>query len=107
MHRTYEAICEGDRLEWLGERPSAGRRRVLVTVLDNGASSASSEQEVPSNRKPRPRSSEEVRRILDETRGAWGDKSADEIDREIEEMRKEWDRPWYPEVADDPDTNDE
>ena len=77
--KTYEAVLEDGQLDWIGEQPGVGRHRVLVTVLE----------------KPRP-SAEEVQRVLDETRGAWGTgKSLDEIDAEIEEMRTEWDRPWY------------
>lgn len=90
MHRTYEAVCENNRLEWLHERPDGRRYRVLVTVLE----------EYPSTEQ-RERSSEEVRRVLAETRGAWGSKSADEVDREMEGMREEWDRPWYPSNAGD------
>ena len=88
MLKTYEALCEDDRLTWLAERPDGRRLRVLVTVLDdtNGTSDRPSRAE--------------IRRILDETRGAWGNKTMDEIDEEVREMRKEWDRPWYPE--DDP-----
>ncbi len=91
MHRTYEAIYENGRIEWLNESPDTHHHRVLVTVL---------EENRPPKKKPS-RSSEEVRRVLDETRGAWGSKSADEIDREIEAMRRwDWSRPWYPSDAD-------
>ena len=83
MLKAYEAIYEDGRLEWLDEQPKAGRHRVLVTVLD------------PKKR----RAPEEVRRVLEATRGAWGrGKTMDEIDREIESMRAEWDATW-----DDPD----
>ncbi len=87
MHRTYEAIYEDDRLEWLDERPDAHRHRVLVTVLE----------EAHPLKKKSVRSSEQVRRVLEETRGAWGSKTADEIDGELEAMRRwDWSRPWYP-----------
>lgn len=82
MLETYEAVYEDGRLEWLERPPHQGRRRVLVTVLEE---------------LPRP-SAEEVQRVLDETRGAWGTgKSLNEIDRDIESMRETWDRPWYEE----------
>lgn len=86
MHRTYEAICESGHLEWLNERPDLRGRRVLVTVLE----------ETP--REKANRSAKEVRHVLAETRGAWGSKSADEIDREMDAMREEWNRPWYPDT---------
>lgn len=82
MAEIYEAICENDHLEWLGEEPRKGRHHVQVTIMGERA--------------PEKRSREEIQRILDETRGAWGTgKTADQIDQEIKEMRKEWDRPWY------------
>ena len=35
MLRTYEAVLEGDRVRWTGEKPPADRPvRVHVTVLD-------------------------------------------------------------------------
>jgi len=80
MMETYEAVYENGRLEWLEEPPQPGRCRVRVTVLED---------------MPR-RSPEEVQRVLDETRGAWGaEASPDEVDREIEAMREAWNRPWY------------
>ena len=78
MSKTYKAIYADGRLEWVGEQPGAGRHYVLVTVL---------ERAVPRH------TSEEVHRVLEETRGAWGSgKTQDEIDTEIEHMRAEWDR---------------
>ena len=54
MLKAYEAIYEDGRLEWLDEQPKAGRHRVLVTVLDQ----------------KKQRAPEEVRRVLEATRGA-------------------------------------
>lgn len=77
--KTYEAILEDGHLEWLSEQPEMGRHRVLITVLE----------------RPR-RLPEDVQRVLDGAYGAWGTgKSLDEIDAEIDEIRAEWDRPWY------------
>jgi hypothetical protein len=76
MHKTYEAILDGDHVRWVTGQPSSGRHRVLVTVLD----------------RERP-SSDEIRQILDETRGAWGtNTSQEEIDAAIDAMREEWER---------------
>lgn len=78
---TYEAIYEDGKLEWVNEGPDPGRYRVLVTVTEEGTSSPSEE---------------EVQRVLDEADGAWGTgKTVEEIDEDVEELRGEWDRPWY------------
>ncbi len=70
---TYEAIYEDGELEWIGDEPDPGRHRVEVTILD---------PEPPSHDR------EEVERILEKSRGAWGtDKTIEEVDKEIEEMR--------------------
>jgi len=75
---TYEAIYEDGQIEWIGEEPEPGRHRVQVTVLDQ---------------EPEPRDPEEVRRVLEEARGAWGtDKSLEEVEAEIQQLRDEWDR---------------
>lgn len=78
---TYEAIYEDGQLKWVEDAPPPGRHRVEVAILDP---------------EPEPRDPEDVERILEEANGAWGtDKTIEEIDQEIEEMRSEWDRSWY------------
>ncbi len=42
MSKIYEAIYEDGHLEWLGAQPSAGRHRLLVTVVDESPSQRSS-----------------------------------------------------------------
>ena len=80
MMKTYEAIYEDGRLEWTEDAPEPGRCRVRVTVLED---------------MPR-RPPEEVQRVLDDTRGAWGAAaSPDDVDRDVEAMRETWNRPWY------------
>ncbi len=82
MRETYEAVLSRDHVEWVGPAPVAGRHRVLVTVLDS-----------------LPLPLDEVRHVLDDTRGAWGDdRSQARIDADLAATRAEWDRPW-----DDPD----
>lgn len=78
---TYEAIYEDGEIEWVDDEPEPGRHHVQVTVLD---------QETES------RDPEEVEGILKEAHGAWGtDKTIEEVDEEIEQMRSEWERLWY------------
>ena len=78
MAKTYEAIYEDGHLEWLGEQPGTGRHCLLVTVVED---------------RPPQRSAQEVHRMFEATRGAWGHgKTREEIDAEIDQMRAEWDR---------------
>lgn len=75
---TYEAIYEDGQLEWIGDEPAPGRHRVQVRVLDSG---------------PQKRDPEEVRRVFENARGAWGtDKSLEEVEAEVQKLRDEWDR---------------
>ena len=77
MSKSYEALYEDGPLQWRGAQPGAGRHRLLVTVMDGAL---------------RRRSPQEVHRMLEATRGAWGcGKTLDEIDAEIDRMRAEWD----------------
>jgi hypothetical protein len=70
---TYEAIYEDGKLEWIGEKPSSGRHRVQVTVVEPD----------PPSRDP-----EEIRRVFEEARGAWGtDKSLEEVEEEVQKLR--------------------
>jgi hypothetical protein len=57
MGKTYEALYENGHLEWLGEPPGAGRHRPLVTVVSTS---------------PPRHTLQEVHRLLEATRGAWG-----------------------------------
>ena len=75
---TYEAIYEDGQLEWIGDEPAPGRHRVQVRVLDSG---------------PQKHDPEEVRRVFENARGAWGtDKSLEEVEAEVQKLRDEWDR---------------
>ncbi|MBF0284527.1 MAG: hypothetical protein HQL51_08725 [Magnetococcales bacterium] len=49
MLASYEAIYDHGRLTWVGEEPSEGRARVIVTVLPDAANGESTkgEPEVP------------------------------------------------------------
>lgn len=79
MSTTFEAIYEDGHLQWLGEQPATGRHRVLVTVLEDS--------------EPRQQRAH-VRHVLESTRGAWGkEKTLEEIDAELDQVRAEWERP--------------
>jgi hypothetical protein len=57
MSKIYEAIYEDGHLQRLGTRPGAGRHRLRVTIIDD---------------RPPQHSPQEVHRMLEATRGAWG-----------------------------------
>jgi hypothetical protein len=78
VSKTYEAIYEDGHLQWLGVQPGAGRHRLRITIIDGH---------------PPQHSPQEVHRMLEATRGAWGrGKTLEAIDAEIDRMRAEWDR---------------
>ena len=82
MLKSYEATYEKGSLKWLyGEPPLEDGERVIVVV----------EVSEPSKRRK-----EEIRSVLDRTRGAWGTgKTLDQIDRKIEAARTaDWQRDW-------------
>ena len=55
MSKTYEAIYENGRLQWLGAQPGASRHRLQVTII---------------NGHPPRHSPQEVHRMLEATGGA-------------------------------------
>jgi hypothetical protein len=81
MLKSYEAIYDRGQLHWVHDKPDIEKAQVIVTVIDLQA--------------PAKKTLQEVRRLLNETRGAWGKgKSLDDVDREIAAMRAEWQREW-------------
>jgi hypothetical protein len=67
--------------------PELRHRRLSVTV--EAVDEAAHDRSVP-NRDP-----EHIKRVLAETRGAWGNMSSEEIDRMIEDSRRnDWREPW-------------
>ena len=68
--------------------PELRQRRLVVTL--------EAVDEPPASRWASPnRDPEHIKRVLEETRGSWGNMSADEIDRMIEESRRnDWREPW-------------
>jgi hypothetical protein len=66
--------------------PEFHHRRLEVIVLP-----ADSGSEAPAN----PRDPEHIQRVLQESWGAWGHRSVEEIDRMIAESREnDWREPW-------------
>jgi len=83
MLKSYEAVYSQGHLRWIHQTPPdiAKEMRVIV-VLD-----------APQNQEEHIR--ERVHVLLQRTRGALGrEKTLQEIDREIQSMRKEWEREW-------------
>jgi hypothetical protein len=80
MLKSYEAIYEDGRLKWLGDRPAAKRLKVIVTVLEE-------ESDIDDAA---------MRKILfEQAKGCVPpEKSIEEIDADIREMRSEWERDW-------------
>lgn len=81
MPKTYEATYENGILKWLYEKPEIPNGAQVKVTID-----------FPQTKKRE----EEIQKILDAARGAWGKgKSLDEIDREISAMREwNWSREW-------------
>ena len=74
MLKSYEAIFEKGSLKWIDKEPDIEDGTQVIVVVDT-----------PSLSKYR---REEIRKVLDETRGTWGSgKTLDEIDREVDAMR--------------------
>lgn len=82
MLKSYEAVYDHGALKWVGDAPPIEDVSKVVVVVD-----------VPSKTKKHKLS--EIRKALSSTRGAWSaGKSIEEIDKEIENMRADWERDW-------------
>lgn len=80
MLKSYEAVYEDGRLEWVRERPAAKRMKVIVTVLEDDTDA---------------RSVVSTKEFLERTKGCVRPgKSLEEIDADIRQMRDEWQREW-------------
>ena len=74
MLKSYEATYEKGKLNWVQEKPDIEDGERVIVVVDDRTS-------LKSRRK-------DIRRALEEARGAWGTgKSLEEIDREIDARR--------------------
>ena len=82
MSKTYEATYEDGTLKWTYEKPEIKNGTKVTVVVDPPTEP---EKDI-----------EEIRRVVEAARGAWGTgKTLDQIDREIREMReREWTREW-------------
>ena len=83
MLKSYEAIYDHGKLQWVSEEPPIqGQRRRIVVVMevDQG---------------PEQPRKETIRELLARTRGSLGGiMTVDEIDAEVRAMRDEWEREW-------------
>ncbi len=76
MLKSYEATYEKGRLRWTQEKPEIKDGEKVIVVVDT--------------LEPPKRRGQEIRRALQEARGAWGrGKTLEEIDREIAVRRAE------------------
>ena len=79
MLRTYGAVYRKGVLNWLGRAPNLSEGSHVLVVVE--AQPSPEEYRIT------------LRRVLDKAWGAWGiGKTPDEIDRELAEMREEWEQ---------------
>ena len=90
MSKTYDAILEGDRLIWTGERPAEDQRRlhVRVSVDEPGTGSDSSEGII---HRPTPEQKRQAYEAIERLRAQGGIKSIPDPSAWQREIRK--DRP--------------
>jgi hypothetical protein len=80
MLQTYEAIYNGNQFLWVNQAPPKSNQNVPVVVVMNVEP-------------PPTKLDDEIDDLLECACGAWSTgKTLDEIDREINEMRKTWER---------------
>jgi len=94
MLKSYEAIYDHGRIEWLGEVPRFKRVRVVLVADDTN------ELEQPNKREQRGSplldeatntrlSDSQAEALLAETAGAWGNRSLADIDAILAEQRRQ------------------
>jgi len=82
MLKSYDAVYDHGALKWVGDAPPIDDVSKVVVVVD-----------VPSKTKKNKLS--DTQKVLSSTRGAWSSgKSIGEVDKEIENMRADWERDW-------------
>ncbi len=81
MLQTYEAIYNGNQFRWINPPPKVNKEVHVLLIMDV-------EKTVTKSKK-------NIYEVLQHSWGCLGTgKSLDEIDQEINELRKEWDREW-------------
>lgn len=86
MLKSYEAIYSHGQLHWLNQAPpdESGEKRVLV-ILD--VSESITEQAIAGK--------SDIHKLLQQTRGIMGkNKTCDELDDELRDLRSGWDKTW-------------
>jgi len=83
MLQTYEAIYSDNQFHWINQAPPKFDKKVPVVVVMNVEHTTTKPDDF------------DIDDILECACGAWSSgKTLDEIDKEINEMRREWDRGW-------------
>lgn len=76
MLRSYQAVYRGGRLRWSAPRPRLAEGTRVIVVVEEDLAAAEREA---------------ARRVLDTAWGAWGsNRSPDELDRDLDALRSEW-----------------
>ncbi len=81
MLRSYEAIYNGDQFRWVNQIPPKPETEIRVLLV----------MEINTIK---PKYQQNIHEIFEKAWGCFGNKSLDEIDKEMNEMRQEWDREW-------------
>jgi len=105
MLKSYEAIYDHGQIKWLGEAPRFKRVRVVlvadddqelddtdfpVSIQTHGNRFAELLLSVPPNESSKtPLNDNQAEQLLAETAGAWGKRSADEIEAILAEQRRQ------------------
>ena len=93
MLLSYEAIYDHGQLTWISGAPDLARTRVIVTPIPERATGESlataAQAQVVRNLPRKHLSDDEIERIMQETCGAWGQRTLEETEALIKQRRIE------------------